>query len=102
VNPRTINILVFSKEEDEEDPDQRLRAHLRLWVINYLAAVKLLVFSQSGSVVQISSLISPQQVRRLRSAEDAETRLPVNHGTRAARRNRPIGEQDWIQVPAVF
>jgi len=36
-------------------------------------------------------------VRRLRSAEEAETRLPMAHGTRAARRSRPVGEQEWIQ-----
>ena len=50
-------------EEEEEDPDARLRAHLRLWA------------------------------RRLRGAEEAEVRLPLPHGTRAARRHRPVGEQ---------
>ena len=54
-------------EEEEEDPDARLRAHLRLWA------------------------------RRLRGAEEAEVRLPLPHGTRAARRHRPVGEQEWVQ-----
>jgi len=56
-------------EEEEEDPDARLRAHLRLWA------------------------------RRLRGAEEAEVRLPLPHGTRAARRHRPVGEQVNAHTP---
>ena len=41
--------------------------------------------------------LSLSKVYRLRGAEEAETRLPLSHGTRAARRNRPVGEQEWIQ-----
>lgn len=58
-------------EEEEEDPDQKLRAHLRLWA------------------------------RRLRGAEDADMRLPFStsaHGTRGgARRHKGVGEQEWVQ-----
>eukprot|EP00613_Pedinella_sp_CCMP2098_P048196 CAMPEP_0171847910 /NCGR_PEP_ID=MMETSP0992-20121227/18678_1 /TAXON_ID=483369 /ORGANISM="non described non described, Strain CCMP2098" /LENGTH=209 /DNA_ID=CAMNT_0012466651 /DNA_START=133 /DNA_END=762 /DNA_ORIENTATION=+ len=54
-------------QEEEEDPEQRLRAHLRLWA------------------------------RRLKLADEAETRLPMAHGTRAARRTRGVGEQEWVR-----
>jgi hypothetical protein len=46
---------------------ERLRSHLRLWV------------------------------RRMKGADDAEHRLPMAHGTRAAKRQRPVGEQEWVQ-----
>ena len=55
------------RQEEQEDDEQRLRSHLRLWV------------------------------RRMKGADDAETRLPMAHGTRAAKRQRPVGEQEWVQ-----
>ena len=41
-------------------------------------------------------------MRRLRGAEESEARLPMAHGTRAARRLRPAGEQEWVQVIVEF
>ena len=33
----------------------------------------------------------------MKAADEAETRLPMAHGTRAAKRQRPVGEQEWVQ-----
>jgi len=50
------NDCSIPQEDDTEDPEQRLRTHLRLWV------------------------------RRIKAGEDAETRLPTSHATRGKKR----------------